>query len=241
MSIRLARAKTIRFRKGRVHAKPALALIYDLAGFSTFANRPDAAQWISPFLNHVSQAIEIVIYGGEPYWLPDEGVEYYRLREQAHQKFLGDGVLYIWTGTQHKPLDSFFIRTLCVRLRDLRANFSRVVRAAREKIQIAEIPQDIRFGLAVGDVYELGRTDARQREYVGICINLAARLQKYYPGVGFVAARVQMTPTSRRAENFVRVIANKIDGFPSEYVLLDEAEYAGLDRNIRGTYFERIK
>jgi len=116
-----------------------------------------------------------------------------------------------------------------------------VVRAAREKIQIAEIPQDIRFGLAVGDVYELGRTDARQREYVGICINLAARLQKYcYPGVGLVTARVQMTPRSRRANNFVRVIANKIDGFPSEYVLLDEAEYNGLDRTFRSTYFERI-
>jgi len=114
MSIRLARAKTIRFRKDRARARPALALIYDLAGFSTFANRPDAAQWISPFLNHVSQAIQTVIYGGEPYWLGDEDVEYYPLPEPVHQKFLGDGVLHIWTGTHREPLQPIFVDTLCV-------------------------------------------------------------------------------------------------------------------------------
>lgn len=236
----LAGSKTIRFRAGRAPSKPALALIYDLAGFTAFANRPDAAQSVSNFFNHVSRAVQTVVYGGNAYWL-DEADSYDSLRKPAHQKFLGDGALYIWTGTARQPLPNDFITELCVRLRDLRSKFPAVIKAVREKVQIPGVPKEIRFGLALGDVYELSRTDARQREFVGVCINLASRLQKYCPGIGFAAARVQMSPSLRSDNGFVRLIANNIDGFPTEYVLLDRTEYEAADPKARGEYFERIK
>jgi class 3 adenylate cyclase len=216
-----------------------LALVYDLAGFSTFANRPDAAQWLPRYINHVSQAIEVVVHGGVAYWI-DEDEEYDALQEPSHQKFLGDGALNIWTGTNREPLSSAFVASLCDRLRDLRQNFKAVVRAASEKVQITDVPKEIRFGLALGDVHELRRTDARQREYVGICINLASRLQKYCPGIGFVGARIQMSPSVRQRRDFVRAIAKRIDGFETEYVLLDRYEYNTLDSKIRDKYFEAL-
>src|SRR6185369_8159860 len=106
MSI-LRGSKTIRFRTTRTQSKQALALIYDLAGFTTFANRPDAAQWVSSFFNHVSRAIQTVIYGGNAYWL-EEPETYVPLPKPVHQKFLGDGALYVWTGTTREPLKNDF-------------------------------------------------------------------------------------------------------------------------------------
>ena len=232
-------SKTVRFRRGRTPSKPAMALVYDLAGFTAFANRPDASPWISEFINHVSRAMQTIIYGGNAYWL-DEPETYEPLPKPAHQKFLGDGALYVWTGTAREPIPADFARTLCTRTRDLRNNFVDVVRAVREKVQIPGVPKEVRFGLALGDVYELSRTDARQREFVGICINLASRLQKYCKGIGFAAARVQMGPATRSAYDFVRVIAKNIDGFPTEYVLLDRAEYQAMDAKIRSAYFDRV-
>jgi class 3 adenylate cyclase len=233
-------SKTIRFRTGRATARPALALIYDLAGFTAFANRPDAAQWVSMFLNHVSRAVQTVIYGGNAYWL-DDPQSYEPLLKPVHQKFLGDGALYIWTGTARKPLPTDFITELCVRLRNLRANFPAVLRAVREKIQVPGVPKEVRFGLALGDVYELSRTDARQREFVGVCINLASRLQKYCRGIGFAAARVQMSVAQRLDNDFVRTIATNIDGFPTEYVLVDITEYYTVRSSLRSRFFDPIK
>jgi hypothetical protein len=145
-------SKTIPFHCGRTPSKPAMALVYDLAGFTAFANRPDASPWISEFINHVSRAMQTVIYGGNAYWR-DEPETYESLPKPAHQKFLGDGALYVWTGTARQPISSDFARELCVRSRNLRDNFVDVVRAVREKVQIPGVPQEVRFGIALGDVY----------------------------------------------------------------------------------------
>jgi hypothetical protein len=184
----------------------------------------------------------VVIYGGDPYWIDGpEDFEYDRLPKPKHQKFLGDGALYIWTGTQREPPSNAFILKLCNRLRDLRKNFGVVAAAARERVQITGIPREIRFGLAVGDVHELTRRDARHREYVGVCINLASRLQKYCDDIGFAAARATISPSARETHGYVRVIANNIDGFPSEYVILDRVEYESMDPEARAAVFRPVK
>src|ERR1700737_5292163 len=94
-------AGTIRFETKVARTYEAIALIYDLEGFSKFVNQPDAQNYVSKFFNHVSKAVEIVIYGGNAYWLDEK---YSQVDEPIHQKFLGDGALYIWEAPPNSVL-----------------------------------------------------------------------------------------------------------------------------------------
>src|SRR5690348_8900836 len=105
--------KTIQFSERATRRRTALALIYDLAEFSRFANHPSAARYVPRFINYVSSAIETVIYGGEPYWV--DGEEYGELQSPVHEKFLGDGALYLWESNR-EAIRPPFVRELCDRL-----------------------------------------------------------------------------------------------------------------------------
>ena len=213
----------------------AVVLVYDLEGFSRFVNHPDVARYIPRFLNYVSNAMQTVVFGGHPYWT--ETGDYEPVAAPVHEKFLGDGALYLWTGTE-----KHFVRDLCNRLRDLRTNFHEIVRQATDIVPITEVPRQVRFGIARGDVYELRRNDdaakLQSREYVGMCINLASRLQNYCPDVRLtISARAGMNESTRDKNDYVRVIAKRIKGFTPEYVILDRAEYEALSRATREKYF----
>jgi hypothetical protein len=63
---------TFKFSDQANPPKNAIALIYDLEGFSKFFNQPDVQHYIPAFLNHVSHAISVCLYGGTSYWSPQE-------------------------------------------------------------------------------------------------------------------------------------------------------------------------
>jgi hypothetical protein len=235
--------KTISFAINSAKTHVAVALIYDLEGFSKFVNQPDVESYVPRFLNHVSGAMAIVIHGGLPYWLPDEDPETYPpLRKPAHEKFLGDGALYIWTFTRQEPLTIRFGKELCNRLRTLGQNFKKVENEAYDKMPVAERPRRIRFGLATGLVYEFTRTDLPRapHEFAGVCINLASRLQSYCPGVALTAsAKLGLREADLESNGYVRVVATKIKGFQREAVLLDESEYRALPEQTRKRWFAK--
>ena len=64
------RTKTVQFDSTASHPKHGIAMIYDLEGFSRFFNQPDVQDYVPKFLNLVSEALSIAIYGGKAYWLP---------------------------------------------------------------------------------------------------------------------------------------------------------------------------
>lgn len=222
------------------HPQNAIALIYDLEGFSNFFNQPDVQEYIPAFLNIISDAISTCLFGGTAYW--QDGVKYPPLSSTPiHEKFMGDGGLYIFTPDGLSDFREGFPVALCNRLYILRKNFHAVVQKCTDVVPVFAIPQNIRFGLARGTVYELESLHGGTSEYIGFCINLSSRLQSYCPELGFIiSARLKIPSEKLSDSGYKKVIATKIKGFPKELVLVDEDEYVKMNTEVRNNLFEEI-
>ena len=62
---------TFSFTGKASYPKNAVALLYDLEGFSRFFNQPDVQDYVPTFLNYVSEAVGVNLFGGEAYWAND--------------------------------------------------------------------------------------------------------------------------------------------------------------------------
>ena len=231
---------TIQFDTRASRPKHAIVMIYDIAGFSKFFNQPDVHEYVPRFLNHISNVVATVIYGGEEYWTTNpETLQ--PLQAPAHEKFLGDGGLYIWLSPNAKGFSTTFVTSLCNNLWNIQRFFGNIRKKCAEDIPVYELPQGIRFGLARGTVYELTNRKTRQREYIGFCINLASRLQKYCPEFAFIAsARMGISKSLLEQHDYIKVVATKLKGFPKEIVIVDRTEYNNLSPEIRDELFESI-
>lgn len=218
-----------------------MVLIFDLEGFSTFCGQPGADIHVPVLLNRVFNCLQLILEGSALYWVPA------RKRRPAaalpppdHQKFLGDGGLYLWLLGQRGALGGQDLVALMNRLWTLKRHFPEVMAACAEQIPLPILPTAIRFGLARGSVCALSRADSNQVEYTGYCVNLASRLQSYCRDLGFVAsARLELPDDLLRAHKYVRVVATQLRGFPKEVVFVDGPEYARMDATTRKTLFER--
>lgn len=222
----------------------ALALLFDLEGFSQFFSQPDVQDYVPKFLNRIFDCISVCIDGGTAYWkgkesrMPLPGVA-----KPAHVKFLGDGALYLWnTGEEPGCLDETTKIYLLNRLWNLQSNFGVVLKAARDDVPVADVPRRIRFGFAQGTVYRLGYAgDGGESEYIGYCINLASRLQHYCRELGFIASARLGLPQDVLDENgYIKVVAKKLAGFPREVVVVDKDELKSLPAETRRDLFEDI-
>lgn len=234
-------SSTIRFDSVASRPMRGHALIYDLSGFSKFFNQPDVNEYVPKFLNRISEAISTVIFGGRNYWSPDPH-DTAPLTPPIHEKFLGDGALYLWATSPKKQEEVLSPQELCNRLWNLQNEFSEVLNRCKEDVPVVELPAKIRFGLASGTIFELRREGTNQREYIGFCINLASRLQKYCPDLGFIAsARIGLTDANLAQHEYVKVIATQIKGFPHEIVIVDKDQFNKLDAKVRDALFEPLK
>ena len=237
--------KIIQFEASASRPKHGIAVIYDLEGFSHFFNQPDVQDYVPRYLNRVNEAIARIIYGGKCYWLPSEHQPNKNRLALAssptHEKFLGDGAMFLWLERPGALFTTGFVSTLCNRLWGLKESFHKVVEAAYDEMPVIDLPKRIRFGIARGTIFELTRRSSRQKEYIGFCINLASRLQKYCPEIGFIAsARIGLPEKKLKENSWIRVVAKEIKGFPREIVIVDSDEYEGLSEEIRERYFESI-
>ncbi len=222
-------------------AKPpvqALAVIFDLEGFSTFFAQPDVQTYVPRFLNRVFECLTIAFEGGEAYWNKgDKSVS--ALAPPDHQKFLGDGALFLWHVGPGETLRVRQIMPLLNRLWNLKNNFAKVVDASSDAVPVTDLPRAIRFGIARGTVYELTRKENGATEYIGYCINLASRLQGYCKELGFIAsARVGFSRDVLKKHGYIRVVAKKLRGFPKELVIVDRNEYKRLAEPLRKVLFD---
>jgi len=233
--------RTIEFDSTASHPKHGIAMIYDLEGFSRFFNQPDVQDYVPKFLNLVSEALSIAIYGGKAYWLPASETLSPLPIAPVGEKFLGDGAMYIWLETNDSPLTTSFVATLCNRLWNLKKFFPTLLKEAFDQLPVVDLPTRVRFGIARGTIYELSRKDGLTTEYIGFCLNLASRLQKYCPALDFIASgRIGLSQERLDKHGYLRVVATRIKGFPREIVILDKAEWSALDPAARGELFELI-
>jgi len=233
---------TFSFTGKASHPKNAVALLYDLEGFSRFFNQPDVQEYVPAFLNHVSAAMGVNLFGGEAYWAHNATIDPLEV-EVAHEKFTGDGALYILlppAGSSDFPIGT--LQHLCNRLWTLKNRFDEVVNKALEQVPVVEVPRNIRFGLSRGSVYELKGEGPTTTEYIGFSINLASRLQKYCPELGFIAsARLMLSDREAAKHGFMKVVATQLRGFPDEIVLVDREEYETLSDETRTGLFKLPK
>lgn len=222
------------------HPQNAISLVYDLEGFSNFFNQPDVQEYIPAFLNVISDAISTCLFGGTAYWQDD--ARYPPLSSTPiHEKFMGDGGLYIFTPDGLSDFREGFPVALCNRLYILRRNFSHVVQRCTEMVPVFAIPRNIRFGLARGSVYELASRHGDDSEFIGFCINLSSRLQSYCPDLGFIVSARLKIPADKLADSgYKKVIATRIKGFPKELVFVDTDEYTRLSDEVRSSLFEEF-
>jgi class 3 adenylate cyclase len=220
--------------------KRAVALIYDLEGFSRFFNQPDVQDYVPQFLNTINRALSIMILGGKTFWGDKEDVSPLSL-QPAHYKFLGDGGLCLWVERADQKITTSFVAMLCNRLWNVQNRFEDILKTSHDHVPVVDIPKKIRFGIARGTVYELRHKGSRHKEYIGFCINLASRLQKYCPELGFIAsARIGMNEERLVKYGYMRVVAKAIRGFPQEIVIVDKDEYEELPPDVRAQLFGEI-
>lgn len=221
----------------------AIVLIFDLEGFSNFFNQPDVSDYLPAFLNHIFTAVNICIVGGDAYWLPKNDSASVKLTlEIAHQKFMGDGALLVLLPDKtQKKISDDTAQKLCNRLWNLKRNFKKILQRCSDDVPVFALPPRIRFGIARGTVLELTKQGSNESEFVGFCINLASRLQKYCPTLGFIgSARMQLSSSMLKTHGYKKIVATAIKGFPKEIVFVDENELNNVSKEEFSALFEEL-
>lgn len=221
--------------------KLGLALIFDLSGFSNFFNKPDLHFYITKYINHIIESVEICLYGGEHYWLPKIQSTTPLSIKPSMRKFLGDGILYVWENDANNTIgNDDFKQSLLNGLWNLQTNFSQVNKKLFEEIPTADLPKSIKFGIAQGTVYKLIEEDG-SLDYIGPCINLAARLVKYCSEINFIcSARVDLDKKLIGKHGYFKIIAKELKSFENEIVIIDQNDYKRISAADKKRLFEEF-
>ena len=147
----------------------ALAAIFDLSGFTNFSSQVDphlaVPEYLSRFLDWLFAEIKegLLKEGNE-----EEKVLWASLPFLA--KFLGDGVLFLW---DTKNMGGAEISNVVTSLWEICGNYTQEFYPMIRKV-VTQPPKVLRCGISRGMVLSVGNGE----DYVGPCINIAARLQK---------------------------------------------------------------
>ena len=210
----------------------ALAVIVDLKDFTVFCDQRDphlvVPQFVKTFLEWLFDRVRAELLIEEAgnnviLWshLPFFG------------KFLGDGVLLLWDVTEMggdakiSIVESFDI--ICT---DYETKFLPSL-----KQHISTPPSKLRCGMAQGQVTSI----ADGRDFVGLCINIASRLQKLADGsFSFAFTQKGLEPeegTVWHESRDFRLIKIPIRGiFKDELVYVPNSEFRKLSKNLRRAY-----
>jgi len=153
----------------------AIAAVFDLEAFTNFCKQIEPHLSVPNFLNSfltwlmeqlrqemrdADHGTDVVLWSPLPFFV----------------KFLGDGLLILWdTADMTDSTERNVILSTSIICRRYKDQFLPTLRS-----KIVEPPSALRCGLARGTVLSVGEG----RDYVGSCINMAARIQKL-PGISF--------------------------------------------------------
>jgi len=201
----------------------ALAAIYDLEGFTSFCNQVDSHLVIPEFLKRFID------------WLLSSLAEEFRHGEKEGEitlwsrlpfftKFLGDGVLLLWETSE---MDHPMICNIIANLRIVSENYEKKF-LPQVKRHVSNAPGRLRCGVARGQIISVGDGD----DYVGSCINIAARLQKLSQLTFAVSRRgidLALTPASKEVWQDFTLRQVSLRGIgEGELVYVNKAEFRRL-------------
>ncbi|HTI61650.1 hypothetical protein [Mucilaginibacter sp.] len=219
-----------------------LALIFDISGFTNFFNKPDLQFYITKYINHIIECVEINIYGGDDYWNGESEKTEPLLTKPSLRKFLGDGMLYIWEDKKSNSFNAHGFKTVLInRLWLFQKNIEKVNEQLYDYIPIGDLPQKIKFGIAQGTIYKLSEANGSY-DFIGPCINLASRLVKYCNEINFIcSARLDFDNADLEKYGYFKVIAKELKSFENEIVVIDANDYSELTDIDKGRLFKEIK
>ena len=147
----------------------AIAAIFDLEGFTSFAKQIEPHLSVPLFLNEFLAWLMDALKKEMTKKQYREGVELW-CPLPFFVKFMGDGLLVLWDISKRGDIAKrnivFSAHSICV---DYGHSFLKRIRS-----KVTDPPMRLRCGLACGTVFSVGNG----ADYVGSCINMAARLQK---------------------------------------------------------------
>ncbi|MEO8304803.1 MAG: hypothetical protein ABI724_11845 [Betaproteobacteria bacterium] len=155
--------------KAEAHSLDSIVAIFDLEGFTAFCKQiePHLAVplFLSSFLDWLMASIRgetkekedpdgIVMWCPLPYFV----------------KFMGDGLLVLWDSSVMNSVARRNVVRSCERIT---TNYSTTF-LPTIRMKVTDPPTKLRCGVARGTVFSVGSSE----DYVGSCINVAARIQK---------------------------------------------------------------
>ena len=148
----------------------ALCAIFDLAGFTRFCTQVDPHLAIPEFLSRFVDWLFVAIRDSCTERVESDGRVRLLVPLPFFAKFMGDGILFLWDveGIPNRAVCQIPVLMLAV-----------LERYQEEFLPLAQRPWDeppspLRCGVARGRVSSVGDG----KDFVGPCINIAARLQK---------------------------------------------------------------
>jgi class 3 adenylate cyclase len=153
-------------------AKGAIAALFDLQEFTVFCKQIDphlsVPAYMHGFLDWIFNQIREETVNDQF----DEGVTLWH-DLPFFTKFMGDGLLVLWASSS---MDFEAQHNLIVSCSNIIFEYENTfLKQIRRKV--ADAPPRLRCGIAKGTVFSIGNGE----DYVGSCINVAARLQKLAP------------------------------------------------------------
>jgi len=227
--------------------KSALAAIFDLQGFTGFCAQTDphlsVPAFIDGFINwlfseiadlSIERKTDTNVYLSNP--LP------------FFAKFLGDGALFLW------EVDYEGVKDFCAKQgynadEEIQGDIGNIVSVLFDVCNnypiklvpklsrsYSRIPRKLRCGVAHGLVCSLGNG----ADYVGPCINMAARLQKL-GGLGMCVSMkgidLSLNPSKRLGQLLVPKMAN-VRGVGEELVYVVKKQYDALSKKEKADFAE---
>lgn len=180
----------------------ALAAIYDLEGFTAFCNQVDShlvlPEFLSRYLNWFFEALKaehkeaesgdrVTIWGSLPFFV----------------KFLGDGLLLLWDTDYSGGASG--IRNIVLRVHSMVTQYQKDFLPEIQK-HVYKPPLRLRCGVARGQVVSVGNWG----DYIGSCINIAARLQKLN-GLGFAVSRTGFDLSGQTEKLWKSLVLKRVD------------------------------
>ncbi|MBD3347469.1 MAG: hypothetical protein GF401_20625 [Chitinivibrionales bacterium] len=222
-----------------------LAVVFDLEGFTDFTRQVDPQLAIPNFISEFFS------------WLFTNIKECMIDKQQGNvlwaelpffSKFTGDGVLFLWkidmkkiigidSKLSSKKLQDHLQRFLCNIVASL-YNFCKRYPVFLKSIKgrYVDPPRQLRCGIARGNVFPIGAG----KDYVGPCINIASRLQKFN-GLSFVFSARGIDKRGFNID-FEEVFVEKQVGIRGigthELVYVVKDEFAGLPEELKANFYE---
>ena len=159
-----------------------LSVVFDLEGFTNFTKQVDPQLSIP---NYISDFFDWLFFQIREELVVAENVLWAKL--PFFSKFMGDGALFLWkidmgklakSGENLPPAKlrtciNEFIGNIIAGMSDICKNYAEFYKSAQENY--VSPPTKLRCGIARGNVFPIGYG----LDFVGPCINISSRLQKF--------------------------------------------------------------